>query len=188
MKKLMIFAAVTIFFAACTGNTENTDQNNDTVVAEDTVIKTSIIEVGNFDAEAEKYAGKEIKVKGVVDHVCKHGGKRLFLVDDNGNAHIESEERFDENLNGSKVVITGIVETLVVDEAYCSKLEDEKIQKHKEGDDAKQMHKKRKAKAKYYRDSMKNAGTDSIVFYSIKYVSHEVIEETEEIETDSTQN
>ncbi len=39
--------------------------------------------------------------------MCKHGGKKLLLVNDKGDVHVESETRFDDALVGDEVTFKG---------------------------------------------------------------------------------
>ena len=118
----------------------------------------------------------EIQVAGIVDHICRHGGKRLLLVSDEGDLHVDADERFDEEIEGSEIIVNGIVDEFVIDEAYCFKLEEDNIQSHKEGDTNEDDYESQMADIKYYRDSMLTAGVDHLSYYSLTYISHKVIE------------
>jgi hypothetical protein len=168
-----MFCVVAIF-AACTENPKTSDVAAE---ANTVTIEVPTIKVGEFDGIAGKYVDKEVKVKGIVDHVCRHGGKRILLVDDDSDLHIDSETRFDDELMGSEIVVTGIVREFRVDEAYCLKMEEDNIQSHKEGGDDESFEHKNE-QIQFFRDSMKVAETDHLSFYSLDYVSHEELEES----------
>ena len=96
--------------------------------------------------------------------------KKIFFVDNEDDLHINSETRFEEDLNGSKLIVTGIVREFRVDEAYCLQMEEDNIKNHEAGDLEDFNHKKEQIE--YYRDSMSIAKTDHLSYYSVDYVSH----------------
>lgn len=171
MKKIFLFLSIIALFVAC-GESPQKESAADTT--ENTVAAKPILGLVDFDTEAGKYVNQEIQVKGIVDHVCKHGGKKLFLVDDFGDVHIDGEERFDDALIGSNVLVNGIVKEQRIDEAYCLQQEADFIQKHKEGIDSEDVYGQKMQHIQQYRDSMKSAGVDHLSFYSIEFVSLDV--------------
>jgi len=164
MKKLYFSMIVVVLFFAC--NPDKTKEN-----AQE---EAPVIALADFNAKAGDWVGKEVIVEGIVDHVCKHGGKKLFLVDDNGDLHVNGEKRFDDALMGNQIVVKGIVKEFRVDEAYCLQQEQDFIQKHKEGVDPDSVYTQKMEGITFYRDSMKTTGKDHLSFYSIDYISHEV--------------
>ena len=128
-------------------------------------MEKAVLTPSGFEKNAEKYIGKEVEITGIVDHICKHGGKKLLLVQDSiqEGVHVTSDERFDENLAGSEVKVQGIVRAKVIDEAYCQKLEEENQSDDHEKSNVEEV-------VKFYRDSMQKAGVDSLVFYSLEFV------------------
>ena len=141
----------------------------------DLTMVTPVVPLSDFHASAAAYVDKEIITQGVVDHVCKHGGKRLFLVNDDADLHIDGEERFDEELGGSQIEVTGIVREFRVDEAYCLKMEEDNIKAHNNGELDKEQYQHKIEQLTFYRDSMKVAGVDHLSFYSLDYLSHKEI-------------
>jgi hypothetical protein len=107
-----------------------------------------------------------------VDHVCKHGGKKLLLVTDDGKVHVTSEERFEEALIGSEIALNGIVVEERIDEAYCLKMEEDNIKSHSEGKSSDDQFESKKQHIKEYRDQMKANNAEYISNYSLEYVSH----------------
>jgi PBP1b-binding outer membrane lipoprotein LpoB len=172
MKKLLTVLAVLMLFVACkNGEQKTTDQAD--VKKEVNVVH--MVDLDDFHTEAGKYVNQQIVTKGIVDHVCKHGGKRILLVTDESDVHIDSETRFDEDLTGSEIEVTGIVLEERIDEASCLQMEEDNINSHKSGElDDDQLARKNEHIA-FYRDSMKVAGVDHLSFYSLEYVSHKEI-------------
>ena len=174
IRKFLAFAVLAVIMASCGGNSNNENMNQEQILTEDVQNEAPMIAIGEFDTKAGEFVDKEVMVEGIVDHVCKHGGKKLFLVSEEGDLHVNGEERFDESLAGSEVVVKGIVREFRVDEAYCLKMEEDNIQSHKKGETDEDLFAMKTAQIKEYRDSMQTAGVDHLSFYSVEYVSLEV--------------
>ena len=177
MKKIVIVLSILTLSMSCAENTkkEKNSEVDKTEVTE-TAVEKPVLALADFDAKAGNFVNKEIKVNGIVDHVCKHGGKKLLLVNDAGDVHVDSETRFDDAMIGDEISLTGIVKEFKVDEAYCLQKEEDHLQNHKEGTDSDEVYAKKMEQINIYRDSMKTAGVDHLSFYSLDYVSHKVNE------------
>jgi hypothetical protein len=109
-------------FASCsTGN-----QDKDKAVKADTVKVT----VATFEKQADSLVEKPVFIEGTVLHICKHGGKRLFLVDGNDSVRVEITAgekitKFEESLIGSKITVTGILKEERIDTKYLNEWEAE---------------------------------------------------------------
>ncbi len=106
MKKILVVLFVTLL-VACKSEHKETE----TPAVEGTVN----IALSDFDAKAGDFIDQEVSVTGIVDHVCKHGGKRLLLVDDNGEVHVDNDTSFDTALAGESITLTGVVKEFRVD-------------------------------------------------------------------------
>jgi hypothetical protein len=114
-----------ILFTAC--NTGNQKAEADT---KECIEEKACLTVDDFLANAADYVGKEVDIDGTVNHVCKHGGKRMFIFGKNPEATakiVTGEElaNFDVALEGSDVCVHGMVEELRIDEAYLADWEAE---------------------------------------------------------------
>lgn len=93
-------------------------------------------------ADIGSYVEKEIVIAGTVNHVCAHGGKRMFIIGEENTEEAikitpnETIGVFEKELEGSHVLVTGIVKELKIDEAYVAKLEQEVA----EGNDSEAVH------------------------------------------------
>ncbi|MEG0454809.1 MAG: OB-fold nucleic acid binding domain-containing protein, partial [Bacteroides sp.] len=71
--------------------------------------------------------GKEVTIEGVCTHICKHGGRKIFLMgsDDTQTIRIEggSVGKFDQKCVNSVVRVTGILKEQRIDEAYLQNWE-----------------------------------------------------------------
>jgi hypothetical protein len=91
MKKIVFFLLMALAVISCKTDDKKAGTTNKTAET----AEIPFLALGEFDAKAGEFVNKEVKVKGIVDHVCKHSGKKIFLVTDKGDVHINGEERFD---------------------------------------------------------------------------------------------
>ncbi|MBP6977310.1 MAG: hypothetical protein PHD61_01270 [Bacteroidales bacterium] len=120
--RLFFFIAFSLMLASCGTRSGQEQQNENT--------GTPVLTVANFDSLAGQYIGKEIQIEGLVDHVCRHSGKRMFLVQPDGAGRVkvvtgENISVFDVALEGTDVIVRGIVDELKVDEQYLAEWEKE---------------------------------------------------------------
>lgn len=174
MKKVFVLFGLILAFAACkNGENKPADQTEGADTEELNVVH--MVDLKDFHNVAGKYVDQQVMTKGIVDHVCKHGGKKLFLVSDDADLHINGEERFDENLAGSEIEVTGVVREFRVDEAYCLQMEEDNINSHSKGETDDELFERKKEDIAFYRDSMKVANVDHLSYYSLDYVSHKEV-------------
>ena len=166
--KYILLITTTVFFLSCSQNQTNQAEE---IATEQASISIPTIDISSFDIDAGKYVDSEIEVSGIVDHVCKHSGKKLKLVTDGASVHVESETRFDDTLIGNKINLKGIVRELRVDESYCLQMEDDNIKKHKEGETNEEDFSHKQELIQSYRDSMVVAQVDHLSFYTLDFVS-----------------
>jgi len=88
-----------------------------------------VVTVDSFLLTPEKWANKDITIKGTVSHVCRHSGKKLFLFTANPDNTVKvnaggSFSTFDMKYEGSDVEITGtVVEDEKIDATYLNEWE-----------------------------------------------------------------
>ena len=167
MKKIVFLLALTISFISCKTETKEVE-----VVNEIKVTEIPMLAIGEFDAKAGDFVNKEIQINGIVDHVCKHGGKKILMVTDDGDVHITSDERFDEALMGNEITLTGIVVEERIDESTCLQMEENNLNSHSEGKTNDEQFEQQQKHVQQYRDEMKAENKEYISNYSLKYVSH----------------
>ncbi|HOJ03132.1 MAG TPA: hypothetical protein PK916_03930 [Bacteroidota bacterium] len=90
----------------------------------------SALTVAQLFADPTPYAEKEVTLTGTVTHVCKHGGKRLHITDTKTNERIKVESgedmaAFARELEGSDIVVTGVLHETRIDKAYLDEWEQE---------------------------------------------------------------
>ena len=169
MKNIIIVLVLSISIFSCKTEVKQTEISETTI---EQVVETPSLALGEFDSKAGDFINREVKVTGIVDHVCKHGGKKILLVTDEGDVHITSDERFDEALMGSELQLTGVVLEERIDEAYLLKMEEDNIKSHSEGASNKEQFENKKKHVAEYRAKMTKDSIDHISNYSLQYVSH----------------
>lgn len=127
---VMMLVAVAVMggFMACGSNTESDNEQQGAAGEKKEAVET--LSVDDLMAHIDNEVGKEVVLKGMVDHVCKHGGKRLHLMgsDDANKIRVESGAeitQFDRELEGSEIMVTGKVMKQVIDEAFLAQREEE---------------------------------------------------------------
>jgi len=148
IKKVFILCALAAFIISC-NNTQNPTADNEGTEQE---ISSELVTLAivSFDDQAGNYVGKEVQISGLVNHTCKHGGKRMFLIDTETEQTVKIETgeniaSFDAELEGSEVLVTGIINELIIDEAYLLEWEaeiaeemnnpTEEVHEHAEGEE-----------------------------------------------------
>ncbi len=122
IKKVLGLFVVIAMMASCANKEQKTEQAN-----EQEIVKLTVDEVVG---DMLSHVDKEIVIKGTVNHVCSHGGKRMFIIGENSDLAIRitpSKEigLFEKELEGSDVIVTGVFKELRIDEAYVVSLEKE---------------------------------------------------------------
>ncbi|HMM12284.1 MAG TPA: hypothetical protein PKE03_09360 [Bacteroidales bacterium] len=185
MKKLFFAMLLPFVIAACSGQ-----QNDKTQQAEEQITEVT---VGNFNTMAGELVGKTVMIKGTADHICKHDGKKLFLIDVNSEGRVkvvtgEDMAAFDAANEGLDFIVTGTVAETIVDEAYLQEWEEslkseeaenphlEDGQKAEEGEDHHSNEDAYEQIARY-RQKMAEQGVDKLSFYHIVAISYEIEKE-----------
>ena len=116
MKKMTILAFLSfILFSA---NTLFAQDITTTASAEPQVL---ILTPEKFHEVAVNNVGKEVEIQGMVVHVCKHGGKKLFIIGEDPEKRVKittSDEVsvFQPELEGSTIMVKGIIEPIAEEE------------------------------------------------------------------------
>lgn len=196
MKTYIYILMASLFFAvSCQNDTQKSNESSAEVEVE--VVEILPVELINFSDNAETLIGKQIALNGMIDHVCKHGGQKMFITNQDADARIkivtgEDMAAFNTELEGETVYVVGEVDELRIDEDYLKEWEEEVLAgitadegeksekvhmgdggEHEENADLKQIEK--------YRQKIAESGKDYISFFSIVCIDYEVVEnDTEE--------
>jgi hypothetical protein len=198
MKKIFLVIIAMAFIAVSCENSTSTKTNN---TKSEEVIIDEIIEVNlaEFDDKVGDLVGKKIVMAGTVDHICKHGGQKLFLVDTESEGRIkvtpdENVAAFNTELEGQNIIVTGIVEEQRIDEAYLKEWEEKILAGSEMGDDkgegkhlggnmekggGKAEPSEELEKVNHLREMLAESGDDHLSFYSVLCVEYEVVDDTE---------
>lgn len=125
IKKVFGILFVLAAFAACTNQGQKSEETKEKEIA--------AVTVDEVNANIQSYVDKEIVIKGTVNHVCSHGGKRMFIMGTDPDVAIKITPNdeigvFEKELEGSHVKVTGIMKELRIDEAYVANLEKEEAE------------------------------------------------------------
>ncbi len=88
--------------------------------------KAVVVSTVDFENEAVNLVDQKIALEGTVTHVCKNGGKRFFLGEENIKVLASDKVgSFESSLEGSDVIVEGVLREERVDEAFLIEWEAE---------------------------------------------------------------
>ncbi|MCF8231361.1 MAG: hypothetical protein K9J27_04160 [Bacteroidales bacterium] len=179
MRNLLTFIAITAFISLSSAFAGEPSSNVSAPQGE-----TPEININDFEQKAGEYVGQEVHMEGMVVHVCKHGGKRMFITGDNPDVRVkitkgENMASFKPELEGSDVAVEGVVRVREVSETYLDKWEKdvkadmkESKQKIHTGEEGHEEHEGEKKetlmKIKNMRKQLKESDKDVLSFYSLE--------------------
>ncbi|MEI6172699.1 MAG: OB-fold nucleic acid binding domain-containing protein [Bacteroidota bacterium] len=176
MRKILFPVLFILLFALASCNNATKDK------ADAAKNDTTRLTVLTFEKQADSCIDKPVIIEGTVLHLCKHGGKRMFLVDGTDSIRIEvttgpSIAKFDDALVGSRVRVWGTLREERIDAKYLNEWEAE-VKKpeanHNVGvHTGAKGHEDQGAKEKLeqisaLRDDLKNSGKDHLSNFSIE--------------------
>jgi hypothetical protein len=143
---------------------------------------TTRLTVLTFEKQADSCIDKPVIIEGTVLHLCKHGGKRMFLVDGTDSIRVEVTTgpkivKFDDALVGSRVRVFGTLKEERIDTKYLNEWEAEvkkPVENHNVGLHTGALgHEDQDTKDKLdninsLRDDLKKSGKDHLSFFSIE--------------------
>ncbi|MCX6267442.1 MAG: OB-fold nucleic acid binding domain-containing protein [Bacteroidetes bacterium] len=91
---------------------------------------TTVIKILTFEKQADSCIDKPVIIEGTALHICKHGGKRMFLVDETDSVRVEITTgpkiaKFEDALLGSRVRVFGTLKEERIDAKYLNEWEAE---------------------------------------------------------------
>lgn len=188
MKKLLLMLTVVAFVAACNNTTQQQTEEKTEPITQ--------IQLADFEKQAADLVSKKIEITAIVNHVCKHGGGKLFLVEGEVEESVkvvtgDKIASFNTDLEGHTIKVIGIVDELRIDEAYLQEWEAEieAEKEHAESEEEKDHHghsgKGEEAdrgehisdyeSIANFRQQIAKSGTDHLSFYSIICEKYEII-------------
>ena len=157
MKSYISILVAIIFLISCNSETGKKGGNSETI---------EIISIENLGNSAEDLGENLVQTSGLVTHICRHGGQKMFLTDESNEVHLlvrasSSIPEFELVLEGSILEVTG---KLI---ATVAEVSDHEGHEHSEEEDC-AAEKKMKA----------NAGSDECapnVTYHLEAISYKEI-------------
>jgi len=193
IKRNLLFALLALVVVACGSNQKEDQQTNDETQI--TAAEPVVLAIADYSVKAGELVGQEVIVEGLVDHVCAHGGERMFLVATDTDERVkvvtgEDMPSFSTDMEGETVVVTGVMDELRIDSVYLAEWEEElkmTSESHEmeegeheeagehEGHEGSQMGEKADqgehvagmSQIDSYRKQMEEEGVDHLSFYSI---------------------
>jgi hypothetical protein len=143
---------------------------------------TTVLTVLTFLEQADSCIEKPVIIEGTVLHLCKHGGKRMFLVDETDSLRVEITAgpnivKFDDALVGSRVRVTGILKEERIDAKYLNEWEAEVMKPEEDhsvgihtGTKGHEDHtvEDKLAQINALREDIRNSGKDHLSFFSVE--------------------
>lgn len=139
MKSVLGVAVLAVIIAmgtACSSDKTKKDKVESTQQTE------AVYQIDDVLQNAPDLLDKEVELEGVCTHICKHGGRKIFLMgsDDKHTLRIEggSVGSFDQKCVNSIVKVSGKLVETRIDEAYLAAWEEKEKsrtgEKHGEGE------------------------------------------------------
>jgi hypothetical protein len=140
MRKLLWSLAVVAFFMVSCNNDTQSIQNQTT--EKSGVVAPKVIDINNFDADAEGLGDQLVEVSGTVVHTCKHGGTKMFITGNDPDFRLkimatDESGNFNLEMEGSDYSVVGILDEYRVDMAELDRLEAEVLAENPQIEDMK---------------------------------------------------
>lgn len=123
-KNIILWALATlvsIAVAGCSGKTSSGTDESESVTTVDSIL-----------ANPEAYVGQTVTIEGVVSHLCKHGGRKAFLLGSDENSMIRCDATaemgnvFPQETIHQPLRVTGVVMESRLDEETIRGLEQDR--------------------------------------------------------------
>ena len=129
MQRIIIWVMLIVLTGACNQATQK--ERNIEAESKDLILAATIEELV---ANPTEYENKEVAIKGMVSHVCKHGGQKCFVVAGDGETQVRlvpggDIDEFKIELEGSTIAIRGTLRILAPQQAEAH-IEDHESKEH----------------------------------------------------------
>ena len=199
MKSILWSIVVLLFlFTACQNQSDKSQPGLIEEVGSEEAVD---LDLANFEEQAGLLVGKKVVLEGMIDHVCKHGGQKMFMVNQDADARVkittgENMAAFNTELEGETVKVVGIVDEQRIDEDYLREWEEEITSAPIEGENSEHGEKVHMGEHNQemeaeenpemrqinnYREMIKETGKGYISFFSVTCVEYEVVNSNPEV-------
>ena len=158
MKKVVLALIGFVFLLAACQNEKAKEETKNTETKQVAVEEVILVTVVDFETKAGDLVGKTISISGTVDHVCKHGGQKMFLIETGSENRVkitpdENISAFKSEWEGQNMLVKGIVEEQRIDEDFLKEWEQQVMSDEDMGDD--------KGEGKHLGGNMEKGGEDA---------------------------
>ncbi|MCF8303331.1 MAG: hypothetical protein K9I94_08680 [Bacteroidales bacterium] len=176
MRTFISLLLIALLFASCGTSEQKADNEK-----QETQVET--VQVADFEQKAPEYAGKKVSIEGTVVHVCKHGGKRMFIMSEDPDKRVkilstEQSGVFNAEMEGSDVRVTGIVSVQEITKASLAKMRSEAeemtettkpeaMHSGEEGHEHNEEAEETLMKVENWKKQLDESNKDKLTFYSI---------------------
>ena len=179
MKKIFFVLVAVLSLTACGNGNKST--NNESSAKEETVAISKAVYVDDLLTNAASQVDKEVIVKGVITHTCKHSGRRCFIVGQDQKTSIRVEAKgniggFNRELIGSEIAVKGILRENRLTKEYIDQMEEQVNDKQGKEDGSAETCEAEMNNINGMREWMKANNKDFYSLYFIDGQEYEVIE------------
>lgn len=182
MKKMLILAALLAFAVSC-GN--NPKAKREPAVAEQPTAVAQTAPLCKLDEllpKAGSLVGQEVVVRGYVTHICKHSGRRCFIVGESQKSSMRVEAAgkiggFSRELVGAELAVRGILRENRLSREYLAQMEQELHEQKSLEEGSGESCSAELANLAEMKKWMEANGQDHYSIYYLEGVDYEVVEE-----------
>jgi len=168
MRQFLVLAAFTFAFFSCSGNRQ-------------AGTSVSTFELDNLLVVADQQVDNTITVTGYVTHVCKHSGKKCFIVGESQKTTLRVEaggeiETFPAELIGSKLSVTGVLKEQRLSQEFIDERENNVLTLKKDGAASEEACAAELGNISEWRQWMKDNNKDYYAIYYMDGLKFEVLD------------
>ena len=132
-------------------------------------------------SQASESVEKEVVVKGMVTHVCKHSGKRCFLTDSDGKTSIRVEAMgningFNTELDGSQIVVKGVLKEDRMEAEFIKEWETKTLAEKEKSEKEDDLCEAELSNIQHMKDWMAANNKDFYSVFYIEGVDYEIVD------------
>jgi len=123
MKKVLFLMSLAAIFVACGGNQKKENATS------------AELTVDQIMENAGEYVDKTVTAVGIIDHVCTHGGDKMFMINAEGTSRLKvvpsgDLQAFTPEMEGTTLAVSGTLEEMRITNEYLDNWEKEEKNKH----------------------------------------------------------
>lgn len=177
MKKCIWALSLMIIVLLACQSKKNATTNED---SEQVLTSTDAVAIDKLLGNAEKNVGKEVFIEGMVNHTCRHSGRRCFLVNEDESLSIRVEaggdiKSFNQELIGNTIRVKGVLQEKRISTAYIDEFE-AKVKEQKDTEQGGEHCNAQMQNIKKMRNWMKQHSKEYYPVYFVEGESYEVVE------------